>query len=64
MQRCGLAWVFRLSQEPQRLWKRYLVTNSIFVRRLATQFIQQRVLGNWPNSVADEPFVASESAAN
>jgi exopolysaccharide biosynthesis WecB/TagA/CpsF family protein len=64
MQRSGLAWVFRLSQEPQRLWKRYLVTNSIFVRRLTTQFIQQRVLGNWPNSVADEPFVAGESAAN
>jgi len=64
MQRCGLAWVFRLSQEPQRLWKRYLVTNSIFVRRLAAQFLRQRVLGNWPNAVAEEPFAAGESAAN
>ncbi len=48
MQRSGLAWVFRLSQEPQRLWKRYLVTNSIFVRRLVTQLLQQRLLRLWP----------------
>ena len=31
MQRRGLEWVFRLTQEPGRLWKRYLVTNSHFV---------------------------------
>jgi UDP-N-acetyl-D-mannosaminuronic acid transferase (WecB/TagA/CpsF family) len=31
MQRFGLEWLFRLSQEPRRLWKRYLVTNSIFI---------------------------------
>jgi N-acetylglucosaminyldiphosphoundecaprenol N-acetyl-beta-D-mannosaminyltransferase len=45
MQRCGLAWTYRLYQEPKRLWKRYLVTNSIFVRRLAGQLLRQRVLG-------------------
>ncbi|HEV3136869.1 MAG TPA: WecB/TagA/CpsF family glycosyltransferase, partial [Pirellulales bacterium] len=44
MQRRGLEWLFRLYQEPRRLWKRYLVTNSIFVRKLAAQFIRQRVL--------------------
>src|SRR5262249_23599663 len=43
MQRAGLAWVFRLYQEPKRLWKRYLVTNSVFVRKLAGQFLRQRV---------------------
>jgi exopolysaccharide biosynthesis WecB/TagA/CpsF family protein len=31
MQRAGLEWFFRLIQEPGRLWKRYLVTNSQFV---------------------------------
>ena len=31
MQRHGLEWVFRLAQEPGRLWKRYLVTNTTFV---------------------------------
>jgi len=27
----GLEWLFRLGQEPGRLWKRYLVGNSLFV---------------------------------
>lgn len=31
MQRRGLEWLFRLWQEPGRLWKRYLFTNSYFV---------------------------------
>lgn len=31
MQRNGLEWLHRLASEPGRLWKRYLVTNSLFV---------------------------------
>ena len=31
MQRCGLEWLYRLQQEPRRMWKRYLVTNSLFI---------------------------------
>jgi N-acetylglucosaminyldiphosphoundecaprenol N-acetyl-beta-D-mannosaminyltransferase len=31
MQKHGLEWLFRLSQEPGRLWKRYLITNTLFV---------------------------------
>jgi len=31
MQDNGLEWLFRLIQEPKRLWKRYLFTNSIFI---------------------------------
>ena len=27
----GLEWLYRLAQEPGRLWKRYLVTNTKFV---------------------------------
>jgi len=30
MQRWGLEWFFRVLQEPGRMWKRYLVTNSRF----------------------------------
>jgi N-acetylglucosaminyldiphosphoundecaprenol N-acetyl-beta-D-mannosaminyltransferase len=37
MQRGGLEWVFRLSQEPGRLWRRYLVDNSWFVFELLCQ---------------------------
>lgn len=30
MQRWGLEWLYRVIQEPGRMWKRYLVTNSVF----------------------------------
>jgi len=38
MQRSGLEWFFRLSQEPGRLWKRYLIKNPLFVARILAQF--------------------------
>ncbi|MEM8924722.1 MAG: WecB/TagA/CpsF family glycosyltransferase [Actinomycetota bacterium] len=42
MQRAGLQWLFRLVQEPGRLWRRYLITNSRFLysfgRALPTRF--------------------------
>lgn len=31
MQQSGLEWLFRLIQEPKRLWKRYLFGNAVFV---------------------------------
>ena len=31
MQHSGLEWLFRLVCEPRRLWKRYLVGNSLFI---------------------------------
>lgn len=30
MQNAGLEWLYRVIQEPRRMWKRYLVTNSTF----------------------------------
>ena len=30
MQKTGLEWLFRIIQEPARMWRRYLVTNSQF----------------------------------
>jgi len=30
MQRLGLEWLYRVLQEPRRMWKRYLTTNSIY----------------------------------
>jgi len=29
-QRLGLEWLYRVKQEPRRLWRRYLVTNVLF----------------------------------
>jgi N-acetylglucosaminyldiphosphoundecaprenol N-acetyl-beta-D-mannosaminyltransferase len=31
----GLEWLYRLKQEPRRLWKRYFVTNIAFCRLVA-----------------------------
>tara|TARA_R110001583_G_scaffold50075_5_gene156321 strand:- start:516 stop:1247 length:732 start_codon:yes stop_codon:yes gene_type:complete len=31
MQQYGLEWFYRIVQEPRRMWKRYLVTNSQFL---------------------------------
>ena len=31
MQNSGLEWFYRFSQEPRRMWKRYLYTNSMFL---------------------------------
>jgi exopolysaccharide biosynthesis WecB/TagA/CpsF family protein len=42
MQRRGLEWLFRLSQEPRRLWRRYLDTNSRFVWGVAFQYLRRR----------------------
>ncbi len=30
MQRTGLEWLFRLTREPRRLWKRYLLITAVF----------------------------------
>jgi N-acetylglucosaminyldiphosphoundecaprenol N-acetyl-beta-D-mannosaminyltransferase len=42
-QRLGLEWLYRLKQEPRRLWKRYLTTNGIFVALLARDLLTRRV---------------------
>jgi N-acetylglucosaminyldiphosphoundecaprenol N-acetyl-beta-D-mannosaminyltransferase len=39
VQRSGLEWLFRLSQEPKRLGRRYLVHNPRFVWRAAGQLM-------------------------
>jgi N-acetylglucosaminyldiphosphoundecaprenol N-acetyl-beta-D-mannosaminyltransferase len=31
MQKSGLEWVFRLASEPRRLWRRYLIGNTVFI---------------------------------
>lgn len=40
MQRNGLEWLFRLSQDPKRLWRRYLVLNSRFIGSIARDKIR------------------------
>jgi N-acetylglucosaminyldiphosphoundecaprenol N-acetyl-beta-D-mannosaminyltransferase len=39
MQRSGLEWFYRLTQEPKRLARRYLINNPLFVARAAGQLL-------------------------
>ena len=41
-QRLGLEWLYRLLQEPGRLWKRYLYTNTVFTLLVAQDWIKKR----------------------
>jgi N-acetylglucosaminyldiphosphoundecaprenol N-acetyl-beta-D-mannosaminyltransferase len=35
-------WLFRLFQEPRRLWQRYLVGNPLFLGRVLKEFLRER----------------------
>ncbi|WP_071467506.1 WecB/TagA/CpsF family glycosyltransferase [Polynucleobacter asymbioticus] len=39
MQKNGFEWLYRLISEPKRLWKRYLISNSLFVYMSLKDFI-------------------------
>jgi N-acetylglucosaminyldiphosphoundecaprenol N-acetyl-beta-D-mannosaminyltransferase len=40
MKNFSLEWLYRLIQEPGRLWKRYLVTNSLFMLLITAEFLR------------------------
>jgi N-acetylglucosaminyldiphosphoundecaprenol N-acetyl-beta-D-mannosaminyltransferase len=42
MQSAGLEWLFRLAQEPSRLWRRYLVYNPLFIFHVTLQLLGLR----------------------
>ncbi|MBU6337307.1 MAG: WecB/TagA/CpsF family glycosyltransferase [Acidobacteria bacterium] len=45
MQRLGLEWLYRLTQEPKRLWARYARYNPLFIVAFARQYLQLRRSG-------------------
>ena len=42
MQDVGLEWLFRLIQEPKRLWQRYAVLNPLYVWHIIQQYLGLR----------------------
>ena len=40
MQQAGLEWLYRLLQEPRRMWRRYLITNPIFVWMVFREYLR------------------------
>ena len=43
MQAINSEWIFRLIQEPRRMWRRYAVTNSKFAIMLVKEFFNQKI---------------------
>ena len=39
MQKYGLEWLFRLAQEPRRMWRRYIIGNAKFIAIILRQKI-------------------------
>lgn len=42
MQNAGLEWLFRVLQEPRRMWRRYLTTNIAFAQLMLHEKFKQR----------------------
>lgn len=42
MQKANLEWLFRVIQEPKRLFKRYFVGNTIFIKRVISEKLKDR----------------------
>jgi len=40
MQRAGLEWFYRLAQDPRRLFKRYFVTNTLFIYWMGRELLR------------------------
>jgi N-acetylglucosaminyldiphosphoundecaprenol N-acetyl-beta-D-mannosaminyltransferase len=41
-QRLGLEWAFRLFMEPRRLWRRYLVNNTLFIFYTISEIVRRK----------------------
>ena len=37
LQRAGLEWMYRLSHEPRRLWRRYALLNPLYIAMVTAQ---------------------------
>lgn len=45
MQKCGLTWFYRFTQEPMRLWERYTHYNFLFLSRFWEQLLRDGLNG-------------------
>jgi len=61
MRRTGLEWFFRLSTEPSRLWRRYLLQNPRFIALVAYELYLSAHVGrafvpaSWPSGRLKQP---------
>jgi len=64
IRRLCLEWLYRLVQEPRRLWRRYLTTNFAFLWLVQREFVRRRLLRRAPGHrwrpLVEAPDRASE----
>jgi N-acetylglucosaminyldiphosphoundecaprenol N-acetyl-beta-D-mannosaminyltransferase len=48
-QQLGVEWLYRVFQEPARMWRRYLMTNTVFLGLLVREVVRRRVLQSLRN---------------
>jgi len=46
MQKTGLEWSFRLVTEPRRLWRRYLINNSLFLWMILLEAVTRKSMAH------------------
>ena len=51
MQDIGLEWLYRFSQEPKRMWKRYLIGNSKFIMLILKEIFSKNIIVSHVRSI-------------
>jgi len=44
MRKAGVEWIWRLLQEPERMWQRYVLGNPLFIYRVLFELAKERIL--------------------
>jgi exopolysaccharide biosynthesis WecB/TagA/CpsF family protein len=58
MRRIGVEWVWRLVQEPARMWKRYILGNILYVFRVWAQAANNKVRANLSGQLQSEQMIS------
>jgi N-acetylglucosaminyldiphosphoundecaprenol N-acetyl-beta-D-mannosaminyltransferase len=59
MQNCSLEWLHRLLSEPKRLWRRYLITNIVFLNGAVLQLLSAKGRQVKPKETTKDVFEVS-----
>jgi N-acetylglucosaminyldiphosphoundecaprenol N-acetyl-beta-D-mannosaminyltransferase len=52
MQKMVLEWLFRILQEPRRMFKRYLVSNTLFIALILSQWFNLKIQKKTANLIS------------
>ncbi|GAA0791688.1 MULTISPECIES: WecB/TagA/CpsF family glycosyltransferase [Pseudomonadati] len=58
----GMEWIWRLMQEPKRMWRRYVVGNPLFVMRVFIALAKQTMFNRKPEPTAKSDQLQNASA--